>query len=85
MGLVKIANKNTPFQTPLSLEARLRPILHKSIRVLLSRQKAIASTINCRSNLQVQVLVHVHCRDFNIFSSLGLLSSDLVAQSVEQR
>ena len=31
------------------------------------------------------VLVHVHRRDFNIFSSHGLLPSDLVAQSVEQR
>ena len=31
------------------------------------------------------VLVHVHCRDFNIFSSHGLLPSDLVAQSVERR
>ena len=30
-------------------------------------------------------IVHVHCRDFNIFSSHGLLLSDLVAQSVEQR
>ena len=29
--------------------------------------------------------VHVHCRDFNIFSSHGLLPSDLVAQSVERR
>ena len=29
--------------------------------------------------------VHVHCRDFKIFSSHGLLSSDLVAQSVERR
>ena len=31
------------------------------------------------------VLVHVHCRDFNIFNSHGLLPSDLVAQSVERR
>ena len=31
------------------------------------------------------VLVHVHCRDFNIFSSHGLLPYDLVAQSVERR
>ena len=31
------------------------------------------------------VLVHVHCRDFNIFTSHGLLPSDLVAQSVERR
>ena len=31
------------------------------------------------------VLVHVHCRDFNIFSSHGLLPSDLVAQSAERR
>ena len=31
------------------------------------------------------VLVHVHCRDFKIFSSHGLLPSDLVAQSVERR
>ena len=31
------------------------------------------------------VLVHAHCRDFNIFSSYGLLPSDLVAQSVERR
>ena len=31
------------------------------------------------------VLVHVHCRDFNIFSSHGLLPSDLVAESVERR
>ena len=31
------------------------------------------------------ILVHVHCRDFNIFSSHSLLSPDLVAQSVEQR
>ena len=30
-------------------------------------------------------LVHVHCRDFNIFSSHGLPPSDLVAQSVERR
>ena len=32
-----------------------------------------------------EVLVHVHCRDFNIFASHGLLPSDLVAQSVERR
>ena len=31
------------------------------------------------------VSVHVHCRDFNIFSSHGLLPSDLVAQLVEQQ
>ena len=31
------------------------------------------------------LLVHVNCRDFNIFSSHGLLPSDLVAQSVERR
>ena len=30
-------------------------------------------------------IVHVHCRDFNIFSSHSLLPSDLVAQSVERR
>ena len=30
-------------------------------------------------------ITHVHCRDFNIFSSHGLLPSDLVAQSVERR
>ena len=30
------------------------------------------------------VLVHVHCCEFNIFSSHSLLPSDLVAQSVEQ-
>ena len=30
-------------------------------------------------------LVHVHCRDFNIFSSHGLLLSDFVVQSVERR
>ena len=35
--------------------------------------------------INVIVLVHVHCRDFNIFSSHGLLPSDLVAQSVERR
>ena len=34
---------------------------------------------------QILVLVHVHCRDFNIFSSHALLPSDLVAQSVEWR
>ena len=33
----------------------------------------------------IRNLVHVHCRDFNIFSSHGLLPSDLVAQSVEWR
>ena len=33
----------------------------------------------------IYVHVHVHCRDFNIFSSHGLLPSDLVAQSVERR
>ena len=31
------------------------------------------------------VLVHVNCRGFNIFSSHGLLPSDLVGQSVERR
>ena len=30
-------------------------------------------------------VMHVNCRDFNIFSSHGLLPSDLVAQSVERR
>ena len=31
------------------------------------------------------MLEKVYCRDFNIFSSHGLLPSDLVAQSVERR
>ena len=31
------------------------------------------------------ILNRVNCRDFNIFSSHGLLLSDLVAQSVERR
>ena len=31
------------------------------------------------------VLVHIHCREFDIFNSHDLLPSDLVAQSVEQR
>ena len=35
--------------------------------------------------LTLLVLVHVHCRDFNTFTSHGLLPSDLVAQSVERR
>ena len=35
--------------------------------------------------LSFLVLVRVHCRDFNFVSSHGLLPSDLVAQSVEQR
>ena len=38
--------------------------------------------LNCTSFL---VLVHVNCRDFNIFSSHGLLPSDLVAQLLERR
>ena len=38
-----------------------------------------------QTELLVHVLVHVHCRDFNIFNSHGLLPSDLVAQSVERR
>ena len=33
----------------------------------------------------LRALMDVHCRDFNIFSSHGLLPSDLVAQSVERR
>ena len=37
-----------------------------------------------RLRLYKRILVHVHCRDFNIFSSHGLLPSDLVAQSVER-
>ena len=32
----------------------------------------------------VLVLVHIHCREFDIFNSHGLCLSDLVAQSVEQ-
>ena len=42
----------------------------------------ILNRINCLTFL---VLGHVNCPDFNIFSSHGLLPSDLVAQSVERR
>ena len=35
--------------------------------------------------LDLLVLVHVHCREIKIFTSHGLLPSDLVAQSVERR
>ena len=38
-----------------------------------------------KERLRLYKLVHVHCRDFNIFTSHGLLPSDLVAQSVERR
>ena len=49
-------------------------------RILIGRLMTIEL-----KNTNISVHVHVHCRDFNIFSSHSLLSSDLVAQSVEQR
>ena len=48
------------------------------------KQAAGNGKISTLERLNV-VLVHVNCRDFNIFSSHGLLPSDLVAQSVERR
>ena len=38
-----------------------------------------------KRNLSLHLYMFSHCRDFNIFSSHGLLPSDLVAQSVERR
>ena len=42
-------------------------------------------TANVCINVTFPCTFLVHCRDFNIFSSRGLLPSDLVAQSVERR
>ena len=42
-------------------------------------------TANVCINVTFPCTLHVHCRDCNIFSSHGLLPSDLVAQSVERR
>ena len=51
------------------------------VKMLKSRQWTCTST----RKGYVYTFIHVHCRDFNIFTSHGLLPSDLVAQSVERR
>ena len=67
-----------------------RKLLRRQLRgsiflVPLKRARVLKSRQLTRTSTPFPVLVHVNCRDFNIFSSHGLLSSGLVPQSVKQR